>query len=188
MEGKLYIGQVPLGTKRGMVYLILSRDVIPGTTDRVQVGAVRGVQMHETSLEVVELCRIPSRQRDALAAGGLPAVPHVEDKRLRVGKCFAIYELPRGGWDSSRALVDLHLDIGAGDGVKEGDRYEIQGDPFADPINQIVTGFEPLGQCIVQSEVAEEHATCRLDKRQWPTFTRDRALTGGWAVFKARGR
>lgn len=188
MEEELYIRQAPAGSKRGALFLILSHTVIPGTVDRARVGLVRGVQMHESSLEVAELCRIPSRERGALVAGGLLAIPLAEDKRARVGNCLATYELAPAGWDSSRVSVDLRLDLGSGDGVEEGDRYEIQGEPFVDRANQSVTGFQPLGECTVQRPVGDGYAICRLDKKQWGSFTHDHALIGGFAVFRAQDR
>jgi hypothetical protein len=186
VEDELFIRQAPAGSKRGALFLILSHAVIPGTNDRTRVGLVRGVQRHDTSLEVAELCRIPSRERGALAAGGLVAMPLAEDKRARVGKCLATYDLP-SGWDSSRVSVDLRLDLGSGDGVEEGDRYEIQGEPFVDRANQSVTGYKPLGECTVQRPVGDGYAICRLDKKQWGSFTHDHALIGGFAVLRTQG-
>ncbi|WP_434422785.1 hypothetical protein [Nannocystis pusilla] len=188
MGEELYIRHAPAGSKRGALFLILSHAEIPGTSDRTRVGLVRGVQMHETSLEVAELCRIPSGERGALVAGGLLAMPLGEDKRARVGKCLATYDLAPSGWDASRVSVDLRLDLGSGDGVEEGDRYEIQGEPFVDRANQSVTGYEPLGECTVQGPVGDGYAICRLDKKQWGAFTRDQALLGRFAVFRTQGR
>lgn len=188
VNGKLYIVNVPAGAKRGVVYLISSHETIPGTSDRTRVGLVRGLYMHESSLEVVELCPIPARQRGVLAKDGLPAMPLEEDKRARVGKCLANYQIGPDAWDSSRVGVDLRLDLGSGDGVKEGDRYEILGEAIVDRVNQTVTGFELLGSCAVQGPVREGYSRCRLDTRQWRSFTRDQALTGGYAVFETKGR
>jgi hypothetical protein len=133
---------------------------------------------------VTELCRIPERERQALVNGGLPVIALREDTQPRIAHCLARYRLAPGAWDSSRVLVDLLLDVGRGDGVRLGDRYEVQGEPVADSINHTVTGFVPLGQCVVQEPITEGLASCRLDRKQWKQFDRDHALTGGLAILR----
>lgn len=184
-NGRLYITGVPPGNKRGTIFVVHSHETIPGGFDRVRVGLVQGVQTHDDSLEVTELCHIPKRERGALATSGLPVEPLREDTRARVGNCMAQYTLRHpGGWDRSLTLVDLTLDVGLADGVREHDRYEVQGEPFVDSLNRTVIDFYPLGYCTVQEPIASSHATCRLDKHQWPDFTRERAMIGGSALLK----
>lgn len=177
----LYITDVYAGAKRGNVFTVLSRDPVPGSHDHRRVALVEGLRMHGRNLEVTERCPVPLAERPALTGEGLRVVPLPEDTRPRVGKCFTTYELPRDAWDLSPVHVDLRLDVGGGDGVRPGDRYEILGRPIADSLNRTVPGFEQLGECVVQLEISELHARCRLDRKQWRAFTRDHALAGGYA-------
>jgi hypothetical protein len=39
-------------------------------------------------------------------------------------------------WSGDKDWVDLKLDLGAGDKVSDGDRYDVLGDPGVDPYNR----------------------------------------------------
>jgi hypothetical protein len=162
---------------------VASSEPISGTSDRRRVGLVRVIKSHASSREVWQVCDIPADDRLVLKREGLPVTPLEEDTRPRVGKCLTWYSLSSGSWDPADPFVDLRLDIGLGDGVREGDRYDVHGDPITDSLNQTVTGFEAIGQCVVQPFVGQSNSLCRLDLKQWPKFTRDRALTGGYAIL-----
>ena len=186
-NGTLYIRHAPPGNRRGTIFVVSSHETIAGGVDRARVGLVQGIQTHGAhggTLEVVEVCPIPKRERYALETTGLLAEPLREDTRARVGNCLAQYELPVGTWDRSAAFVDLTLDVGLGDGLKEHDRYQIHGDEVIDSLNRTVTGFQQLGSCAVLGPLTLGHATCRLDKHQWPEFTQARAMGGGYAQLE----
>lgn len=189
----LYIRHPPDGAKRGDLFVVSSHQTIPGTSDRARVGLVEGKHRHQSSLEVVELCALPAGELTVLGhGGGLPAAPLQEDTSPRVGKCMTRFTLHPREWDPGRSVVDLRLEVGEGDGVREGDRYVLYGDPIADSLNRTVTGFEKLGECAVQTSTSGL-AFCRLSRRHWPDFDRDRAMLGGVAVLhrsaqEGRGR
>ena len=177
----LYISDPPDGARRGDLFVVSSHQTIPGTTDHPRVGIVEGKHMHQSSLEVVELCALPPAEM--LSHGErLPAAPLREDTVPRVGKCLTHFTLHPQEWDPGRSVVDLRLEVGEGDGVQEGDRYVLYGDPIADSLNRTVTGFEKLGECAIRTSMPGL-SFCRLSRRHWPDFDRDRAMLGGLAVL-----
>jgi hypothetical protein len=121
-----------------------------------------------------------------LKGEGLPVEPIRQDTIVRVGRCFGHYI---GGdassWNADKDYVDLKLDLGAGDKVTAGDRYDVLGDPEVDSVNFAVTGFEQIGGCVVQPlEVSRARAVCRMDRITWGKFTQDRWVRGGYVRLR----
>lgn len=184
-QGRLVVTAPPAGARRGSLFFVESGRTIPGSRSRMLVGLVAGTDRQgEDALLVTERCPVSADERPALARDGLAVVPPGEDEWPRLGACFAHYEVPPGRWTAGVRWIDLDLDVGAGDGVRVYDRYEVLGEAIPDRVNMTVTDFDVLGECAVQDGVTMAHARCRIDLVQHPRFDRDRALRGGYALRK----
>ncbi|MDI1443061.1 hypothetical protein [Polyangium sp. 6x1] len=141
---------------------------------------MKGVDRLGTTLKVHWYCRPERSVERELIGNGLPVLGIGEDRVARVGRCLGHYEPPPGAaWRDDAPTVELRLDLGQEDGVQPGDRYEVLGSPVADGLNRIVTGFEHLGECIVQPyEIRIGFALCKLDRG---AFVPTRVHAGPWS-------
>lgn len=176
----LYLDQVPTGSRIGRHFYVLARDPVPHTVnDRPRMGMVRAHarEGRKTSLKVSVVCPLA----ELPGADGVPTEEIAEDTLERVGKCVGKFVgQDEARWDASGTTADLVLDLGDADSITTGDVYDVLGKAITDDLNRVVLDFEKLGECAVQRDTSTVARTvCRLDRSQWPKFTREMWVRGG---------
>lgn len=175
----LYLDQVPAGYGVAKYFYVLAHNPVPHTDDRPRIGMVvaRHQEGRKESLMVSVVCPLA----ELPGADGSPAVGVAEDTFQRVGKCVGKFiGQDDARWVETQTFADLVLDLGDADSIAPGDVYDVLGDPIIDDLNHVVRGFEQIGECAVQRDTSgAARTTCRLDRTEWPKFTRERWVRGG---------
>src|SRR5262249_55479383 len=160
---------------------VLSVDPVPGSETHPRIGLVN-VTEPGPPVKVSWYCQPKQAIDGALGANGVPVKDFEPDTTLRVSKCWGRYlGQDDAAWKDEPSLK-LRLNLGKGDGVKEGDLFEILGDAIVDPDSRTVIDFEHLGRCaILPFEGSELWSICQLDRVNWPKFSRQWWTRGGFA-------
>jgi hypothetical protein len=187
-EGRrLYVADLPGGYRRSSLFYVYGAAPLPHASTPPRIAILQGTNRYGTVLEAAWYCPPTEDVAAILEKDGLLVEEVAQDAFARVGRCFGHYDPgTEAEWKPGQAFVDLRLDLGKMDGVSEGNRFEVLGKPIVESVNRVVTGFNQIGECVVEPyKVLDSGATCRLDRQAWGTFTREDLVRGGLVRLKA---
>lgn len=160
-KANLYIHNVPPEVIRNRLYYMLAEKPIPGSTDYPKIGVVRVMDREGSSVKAAWWTLVDDDVEAALKGEGLRVELVGQDLEKRVGRHWTTFEVMS---DSPNNAVIVLLKLGADDGVKSTDKYELFGEARADAVNLSVDDFTPLGTCTVLPFGADRgRARCQFD-------------------------
>jgi hypothetical protein len=184
----LYVADAPAAAVRGALLYVHSNKPLPRTSVFPPIAIAKATNAHDGLLEVSWYCR-PDASFDlesALHSSGLPVSPIPQDTLVRVSRCITTYRAGSDSdWNSNRDWLDLQIDLGKGDGLHAGDRYEVLGEARVDAVNRVVSEFRKDGACRVQEDdLQTTSAICRVDRGAKSfRMTREEFLRGGFVLL-----
>jgi len=182
----LFVTAKPDSYPRGtFLYVLDPEPLVPGGPTHLRIGLVQVVEPKPVT--VSWYCHPKRPPGELLTTRGLPVEPFTPDTTVRVGKCWGRHVGQEGSAWTGQGVADLALNLGQGDGVKEGDLYEILGEPNVDPDNRTITGFVVIGRCAVLPFVGSvDRSVCRLDSVMSPKFDKQWWVRGGFVHLEQR--
>ena len=160
-KDNLYIRNAPTAVTRNRLYYVFAEEPIPGSSDHPKIGIVRVMDQEGSSVQVVWWTLVDDDVEHALQGEGLLVELVGQDLEKRVGRHWTTFEVMPDKTPGSTIIVSLAL--GADDGIKATDKYELLGEPRADPVNLTVDDFTPLGTCtVLPFDVDRGRARCQL--------------------------
>jgi hypothetical protein len=177
----LFVLDLPGIYHRGQHLYVMDKDPLAPGYGRERVGMVKVLE--PDPLKVAWYCRPETKFEEYLKGGGsLPVEGVKADTSIRISKCWGRFlQQADETWRETDEVVDLSLNLGAGDRVAPGDIFEVLANPVVDPGTLTVVSTERVGQCAVSAhDISIDRAVCRLLKQEWPDFTREMWIRGGF--------
>ena len=177
----LFVLDLPGIYHRGQHLYVMDKDPLAPGHGRERVGMVKVLE--PSPLKVAWYCRPETKFEEYLENGGsLPVEGVRADTAIRISKCWGRFRQQTDEtWRETDEVVDLSLNLGAGDRVAPGDIFEVLANPVVDPNTLTVVSTERAGQCaVLEHDISIDRAVCRLLKQEWPGFTREMWIRGGF--------
>jgi hypothetical protein len=165
---------------QGSLFYVLGAEILPDQR-RPRIGVVEVIDPSNT--KVTWYCSPRSPAPAPLAEKGLPVEPLKPNPEHRAGGCWGSYQGQAiEAWKkSTTSMAYLPLNLGADDGVKGGDSFEVLANPAAQKSAWTAGDFKTIGRCSIQPIDISAHASvCKLDIKVWPAFNREAWTRGGF--------
>ena len=177
----LFVLDLPGIYHRGQHLYVMDKDPLAPGHGHERVGMVKVLEPNP--LKVAWYCRPETKFEEYLKRGGALPVEGVRaDTAIRISKCWGRFlQQADETWRETDEVVDLSLNLGEGDRVAPGEIFEVLANPVVDPNTLTVVSTERAGQCaVLEHDISIDQAVCRLLKQEWPDFTREMWIRGGF--------